>query len=203
MALNDLMDLSLDKNKKKIGISIERIEAVKPQLRDYISFWREYPDLFVDFMQTGGDPDKQLTFRLFFYQRVFLRAAMRFKYVYAVYPRGYSKSFLAVLILIIRATLYPGAHLFSTAAGKDQANKILQDKVDEICTKIPAFRREIDWNRGASRKTRDSCRFLFKNGSSIEVLAANERSRGRRFHGNFTRNEIGQFEIIKLVYFYY
>ena len=90
MALQDLMNLSLDKNQKKIGISQERIEEIKPQLRQYISFWREYPDLFVDFMQTGGDPEKEknLTFRLFFYQRVFLRAAMRFKYVYAVYPRA-------------------------------------------------------------------------------------------------------------------
>ena len=88
MALQDLMNLSLDKTQKKIGISPERLEQVKPQLREYISFWREYPDLFVDFMQTGGDETKELTFKLFFYQRVFLRAAMRFKYVYAVYPRA-------------------------------------------------------------------------------------------------------------------
>lgn len=88
MALQDLMNLSLDKNQKKIGISPERIEEIKPVVREYVSFWREYPDLFVDFMQTGGDPDKELTFSLFFYQRVFLRAAMRFKYVYAVYPRA-------------------------------------------------------------------------------------------------------------------
>lgn len=88
MALQDLINLSQDKGQKKIGISPERIEAIKPQLRQYISFWREYPDLFVDFMQTGGDETKELTFKLFFYQRVFLRAAMRFKYVYAVYPRA-------------------------------------------------------------------------------------------------------------------
>lgn len=90
MALRDLIDLSQNKSQKKIGISPERIEEIKPQLRQYFSFWREYPDLFVDFMQTGGDPEKEkdLTFRLFFYQRVFLRAAMRFKYVYAVYPRA-------------------------------------------------------------------------------------------------------------------
>ena len=90
MALKDLMDLSLDKNQKKIGISQERLEQVKDVMRQYISFWREYPDLFIDFMQTGGDPEKEkdLTFRLFFYQRVFLRAAMRHKYVYAVFPRA-------------------------------------------------------------------------------------------------------------------
>ena len=35
---------------KKIGISEERIDAIKPALREYIAFWREYPDMFVDFM---------------------------------------------------------------------------------------------------------------------------------------------------------
>lgn len=88
MALQDLLNLSEIRGKKKIGLSPERVEAIKPALRQYISFWREYPDLFVDFMQTGGDPNKEVTFHLFYYQRVFLRVAMRYKYVYAVFPRG-------------------------------------------------------------------------------------------------------------------
>lgn len=120
MSLQSL--LNLGNEEKKIGVSKERIETVKPKLRQYFSFWREYPDLFVDFMQSGGDPEaeKQLTFHLFFYQRIFLRVAMRYRYVYAVYPRAYSKSFLSVLILMIRCIFYPGAHLFSTAGGKEQ-----------------------------------------------------------------------------------
>ena len=70
MSLQSLLESS--SSHKKIGISEERINAIKPELRKYIAFWREYPDLFVDFMQTGGDPEKEkdLTFRLFFYQRV-------------------------------------------------------------------------------------------------------------------------------------
>lgn len=88
MALQDLLNLSQIKNQKKIGISEERIEQIKPVLRQYIAFWREYPDLFIDFMQTGGDPNKELTFRLYSYQRVFLRIAMRYRYVYAVFPRA-------------------------------------------------------------------------------------------------------------------
>ena len=87
MALQDLLNLSKNKEQKKIGISEERVEAIKPALRQYIAFWREYPDLFVDFMQSGGNPDKPLTFKLFFYQRCFLRIGMRYRYVYAVYPR--------------------------------------------------------------------------------------------------------------------
>ena len=87
MALKDLMSLSTSRT--KIGISEERIEAIKPILRSYIAYWREYPDMFVDFLQTGkGDviPDNGL--RFYFYQRVFLRACMRYKYVYMTFPRA-------------------------------------------------------------------------------------------------------------------
>ena len=191
MALQDLLDLSSTKGKKKIGMSEERIEQIKPVLRDYVAFWREYPDLFVDFMQTGGDPEKKLTFKLFYYQRVFLRIAMRYKYVYAVFPRAYSKSFLSVLILLIRAILYPGAHLFSTAGGKEQAAQILQEKMSDICQKIPAFNREIDWARGQTRVGKDYCKYIFKNGSTIENLAARESSRGRRFHAGLIEECVG------------
>lgn len=87
MALSDLMQLS--NSRKKIGISEERIEAAKPIIRQYIAYWREYPDMFVDFLQTGHHgkiPEDGL--RFYFYQRVFLRAAMRYKYVYMTFPRA-------------------------------------------------------------------------------------------------------------------
>ena len=38
MALQDLLDLSVYKERKKIGISQERIQAVMPHLRNYIAF---------------------------------------------------------------------------------------------------------------------------------------------------------------------
>jgi hypothetical protein len=52
------------------------------------------------------------------------------------------------MILLIRAILFPGARIFSTAGGKEQASQILQEKISDICSKIPAFEREIDWSRG-------------------------------------------------------
>lgn len=178
---------------KKLGISEERLQAIVPVMRDYIAFWREYPDCFVDFMQTGYDPEKEkaLTFRLFFYQRVFLRVAMRYKYVYAVYPRAYSKSFLSVLTFMCRAILYPGAKLFSTAGGKEQAATILQEKVADICAKIPAFHREIDWGRGKTKVGKDSVFYCFRNGSILENVAARESSRGRREHSGIIEECVG------------
>ena len=51
MALQDLLDLS--QRGKKVGLSEERVMAIVPVARDYISFWREYPDMFVDFLVRG------------------------------------------------------------------------------------------------------------------------------------------------------
>ena len=93
---------------------------------------------------------------------------------------------------MIRAILYPGAHLFSTAGGKEQAAQILQEKVEDICQKVPAFKKEIDWGRGKSRTGKDFCRYVFKSGSVIENLAARESSRGRRFHAKKILMESGQ-----------
>lgn len=191
MALQDMLVSS--GNTQKIGVSPERVEAVIEPLREYVAFWREYPDMFVDFMQSGWNPEieEKLTFHLLFYQRVFLRIAMRYKYVYAVYPRAYSKSFLSVLVLMIRCILYPGCNLFTTAGGKEQAAQILQEKVQDICQKIPAFKREINWGRGETQESKDHCLYKFKSGSTLENLAANERTRGRRKHGGLVEECVG------------
>ena len=190
MALQDLLDLS--GNRKKIGISPERVEAVKPIIRKYVAFWREYPDLFVDFMVRGNRTEvKEGEFKFYFYQRVFLRSVMRFQYVYAVFPRAYSKSFLSVMALMIRCILYPGAHLFVTSGGKEQGASILHDKVQEICELIPSFNREIDWGRGKTLEGKDKVRYVFKNGSVLDNLAARESTRGQRRHGGLMEECVG------------
>ena len=182
MALKDILEANSGHN-QKIEISEERIAAIMPQLKQYIAFWREYPDLFVDFIQTGGDPNMEPPFKLFLYQRVFLRAAMRYKYNYFVFSRGFSKSFLTILVIMIRCILYPNVALFVTSEGKQQSAQIVQEKVQDICTKIPAFNREIDRSRGKTRESKDSVKYIFKNGSYFANVAASERSRGLRFTG--------------------
>ena len=182
MALQDL--LALQGSKKKIGISEERVNSILPIVGQYAAFWREYPDLFVDFLVRGRDEEeKEGQFKFYFYQRVFLRSVMRYQYVYAVYPRAYSKSFLSVMALMIRCILYPGIKLFVTSGGKEQGASILHDKVQEICSLIPAFEREIDWSRGKTLEGKDKVRYIFKNGSQLDNLAARESTRGQRRHG--------------------
>ena len=190
MALQDLLDLSTQR--RKIGISEERINAVMPVIRKYVAFWREYPDLFVDFMVRGQKTEVQeREFKFYFYQRVFLRSVMRYQYVYAVFPRAYSKSFLSVMALMIRCILYPGVHLFVTSGGKEQGASILHNKVHEICSLIPSFKREIDWGRGKTQEGKDSVRYVFKNGSELDNLAAKETTRGQRRHGGLMEECVG------------
>lgn len=179
MALKDLMNIAISNDNKKMGLSEERIMAIVPVAREYISFWREYPDIFVEFL-CGNNPNN---FKLYFYQRVFLRAVMRHRYAYATFPRAYSKSFLSVLVLMLRCILYPGSHLFVTTGGKEQAAGILKEKQEELCKLIPGLNNELDLSRGKTKTSKDNIELLFKCGSKLDIMAARQSSRGKRATG--------------------
>ena len=179
MSLDTLMELSISHDNKKIGLSEERVRAQLPMLRQYVAFWREYPDLFVDFL-CGSNPEN---FHLYFYQRMFLRAVMRHRYAYATFTRAYSKSFLSVLALFLRCILYPGSRLFVTTGGKEQAASITKEKVDELCRLIPGLNKELNLERGKTKTSKDNIELLFKNGSRLTIMAGSQRSRGQRATG--------------------
>lgn len=97
------------------------------------------------------------------------------------------------MALMIKCVLYPGAHLFSTAGGKEQSAQILKEKVQEICNLIPAFKREIKWGRGqdCSQEGKDYCKYIFKNESWFDNIVAKETSRGKRRHGGLVEECVG------------
>lgn len=70
MALKDLLKSNLPSH-HALGaaddITKERIQQDLPQLRKLVSYWRAYPDKFVDYL-CSLNPDN--TFHFFFYQRV-------------------------------------------------------------------------------------------------------------------------------------
>lgn len=190
MALKDLLELN--QARKKVGLSKERVADIIPAARNYVAFWREYPDLFVDFMVRGNRTErKEGEFQFYYYQRVFLRVVMRHQYVYAVFPRAYSKSFLSIMALMCRCILYPRSNLFVTSGGKEQAASILKDKIQEICILIPSFSKEIDWRRGKTLEGKDYCKYVFKSGSTLDNMAASERTRGKRKHGGLVEECVG------------
>ena len=85
MNLKELLQLSSDRDFKKQGLSEQRLTADMEELRNLISYFRQYPDVFVDFIK-----GKDSTFNFLFYQRIFLRVVMRHRYVYATFPRRIS-----------------------------------------------------------------------------------------------------------------
>jgi hypothetical protein len=80
-----------------------------------LTFFSAYPDLFLDLITPENE-----NFQLFFYQRIFLRAAMRFKSVYLTAARAFSKSFLTILALMLQCILIPGRKVFICAPNKNQ-----------------------------------------------------------------------------------
>jgi len=183
MSLQDLLKQGAPG--KKIGLSEERVRAQIPNFVKWTSFWREYPDILVDMMTP---PDS--TFRLFFYQRIFLRAAIRYKYCYATFTRAFSKSFLSVLVLMLRCILYPGAKLFIASGGKEQAANIAREKVEELIDLLPPLHKEIDWRPGKTQFAKDYVRVQFKNGSRLDIVAVRESTRGGRRHGGLIEEVI-------------
>jgi len=113
MNLQKLLNLSDTKEAFKQELSEERLKEQLDSLRNLISFYREYPDYLVDHMKGPNS-----TFKFYFYQRIFLRVVMRHRYVYATFPRAFSKSFLSMMVLMLRCILYPNSQLFVTTGGK-------------------------------------------------------------------------------------
>ena len=180
MALSDLLNLKINPRNIKQDVTLERIEAIKPVLRQYISFWRAYPDIFIEKVLVRDNPEK---FHLYFYQRIMLRVIMRYNHVYCTFPRAMGKSFMAVLVLMLKCILYPRSHLFVSTGGKDQAASITLEKAEELRRLIPGLNYELDMSRGKTKTSKADLSYKFKDGSELDILAASQRSRGARRTG--------------------
>lgn len=185
MSLKNLMKTTTQMPKtRKVEIDKNKVRSNLEQYQKIIAYWRKYPDKFIDYL-CSLNPEN--SFKFYFFQRMYLRIVMRYKTVYAVFSRGFSKSFLAVMSLMIKAVLYPRAKLATVADGKGQSAQILSSKMQEICQLIPALANEIMWDtRGKisqTSQTKDSVIFSFKNNSIIQNVAMTETTRGSRFQG--------------------
>lgn len=138
-----------------------------------ISFFTSYPDLFIDLITP-----KDSFWKLFPYQRIFLRASMRYRYHYCTAPRAFAKSFLSILALYLRCVFLPRSKVFICAPGKEQGTKIALEKVTEIWDTFPLLKNEII----AHNFTADLVRLTFRNGSVFDIVAAQNATRGGRRH---------------------
>ena len=171
------------------GIEIEKgfivndtfMETNKEKIGDMFSIFTAYPDIFLDMIAPSDNKIK-----LFFYQRIFLRAAMRFQKIYITACRAWSKSFLVILALFLQCVFIPGRKVFICAPNKSQGAQIAKEKIFEIYRMWPLLRKEvIGWELSDTPGNfgKDYVTIRFKNGSQFDVVGALESTLGGRRHG--------------------
>lgn len=149
---------------------------VKEDFTDLISFFREYPDYFLDYIKT-----ENTMFDLLPFQRVYLRAFFRYKRVGIVASRGISKTYLNVLAHYLKCILYPNNSLCIAMPTKEQSAKVVKEKIEEYWRDYPLLKNELVLNKCQFQK--DYVRLVFKNGSTLDTLTVGESSRGLRAQG--------------------
>ena len=172
----------------KDGIEIEKgvilnedyLEANELAIGDTMSFFTAYPDIFIDLISP-----ESCGIKLFFYQRIFLRAAMRFQTVYVTACRAWSKSFLTILALFLQCVFVPGRKVFICAPNKSQGAQIAKEKLTEIFRYWPLLRKEVvggEISDTPGNYGKDYVSLKFRNGSIFDVVGALESTLGGRRH---------------------
>ena len=123
---------------KGIALNEVYLQDNKEDIGNVMSIFSAYPDLYLDLIKPQDS-----SFTLFFYQRITLRALMRFKDIYVTAPRAFSKSFITILALILQCIFIPGTKRFICAPNKTQAAQIAKEKIVEIYDRWPLLRKEV------------------------------------------------------------
>jgi hypothetical protein len=181
MAIQLTKEIVVDKEDTREGIKIDkgviltedRINKNYDLYTWYINFFTAYPDLFVDMITP-----KDSNFKLFPYQRIFLRACMRYRYHYCTAPRAFAKSFLSILALYLRCIFLPRSKVFICAPGKEQGTKIAMEKLTELWDLFPILEKEVISKNFQATLVR----IVFRNGSVFDIVAAQDAQRGGRRH---------------------
>ena len=185
----NLFDQEIMQRGEREGIELEKgailteayLSKHETLFRQYCDFFTAYPDIFLDLIKPADS-----TFTLFFYQRIVLRALMRFKEVYVVACRAFSKSFITILALFLQCIFIPGTKRFICAPNKNQSAQIAKEKLVEIYDRFPLLRREViggDISETPGNFGKDYVTIKFRNGSQFDVVGALDSQRGGRRHG--------------------
>ena len=166
---------------KGVVLNEAYLESNFTHLGDIMSIFSAYPDIYLDTIRPADS-----SFGLFFYQRITLRALMRFKDVYGTAPRAFSKSFLTILAEILQCIFMPGTKRFICAPNKTQSAQIAKEKIVEIYDKWPLLRKEVvggEISDTPGNFGKDYVTLKFRNGSQFDVVGALDSQRGGRRHG--------------------
>lgn len=111
------------------------------------------------------------------YQNIWLSYLDTMHSLSIIASRATAKSFVIAVFACAKAVLQPSIKIVIASATKSQARLIVNEKIKKILMpRSPNLAREID----KIVDNQNSTEVMFKNGSSIVVVVANENSRGIR-----------------------
>ena len=138
------------------------------KLLHWITFYKRNPSRFVE---------HYFRVTLHLYQHIILYLMEFVPSFCIVAARSAAKSFLIAIFACKEAILRPGARIVVASATKKQARLIVSEKIrKELMPNSPLLASEID----SFKDNQNEIEVVFKNGSSIVVVAANENARGYR-----------------------
>ena len=168
---------------KSIVLTRDFLDANQELFTKYLNLWILYPDLFLDIIQDRKDAEN---FHLMPFQRIALRASMRYRYHFWTATRATSKSFTAYLSAYLRAVLLPGSTIMIASDTKGTVIKIAEAKFEEIFKHWPLLRKELksrsDEGKVGIKSSTNYYELYLKNGSMISVVSK-DTSRGLRATG--------------------
>ena len=139
--------------------------------------------LNINVLDTIQDSTDAKHFHLFPFQRIALRASMRYRYHFETATRATAKSFTAYLSAVVRAVLLPRSTIMIASDTKGTVIKIAEAKFEEIFRHWPLLRKELatrkDDGKTGEKHSSNYYELYFKNGSMISVVAK-DSSRGLR-----------------------
>ena len=156
---------------KGATLSEQRIERHLELYQQYMDFFLNYPDCYLDFLLPTTSK-----FKFKFFQRMFLRACLRYGRVLTIAPRAAGKSFICILAQILICIFRPGSREFICAPGKSQSAKISTQKLSQLFQIWPLLKEEIEKENYGS----DYVYLKFHNGSEFMVITPLGSSRGNR-----------------------
>lgn len=178
--MNDLVLRDGTPIEKGVVLTKEFLDANQELFTKYLNLWILFPDLWLDTIQ---DFDDAKHFHLMPFQRIALRASMRYRYHFWTATRATSKSFTAYLGAFIRAALLPNSTIMIVSDTKGTVIKIAQAKFEEIFRHWPLLRNEVktlqDDGKQGIKSSGNYYEIYLKNDSMISVISK-DTSRGLR-----------------------
>ena len=182
---DDLFDDSVVQRGVRDGIEIEKgvvlnedyLKEHFDEIGEMFSIFTAYPDIYLDLIKPQDS-----NFELFFYQRITLRAVMRYKDIFITAPRAFSKSFITILGLILQCIFIPGTKRFICAPNKNQSAQIAKEKIVEIYDHWPLLRKEViggEISDTPGNFGKDYVTLKFRNGSQFDVEKPTASSRAK------------------------